>query len=451
MKRISDIQQRLDAQALLLHAQVCNTAPSELVRTLDEVVAASVAPPLARAQHREAVLREVHARKGQLSPAARKRLEAFFAELKAVDLDTLRQAMHRPEESPRVGSPVGKAPSSRVLDPGVDRAVLSRSLRMGRMKDWTLVQGIRAEEGGRGTVPTELGPLQVDISGKSLRIVQGATLRSPTDQEASALATVLGATMGLARADQPFIYALVKSLEAARGPLYLPCEVKALPDGQAPKGLLAAELIDPASPYASLRGLLRDQGPQPALTYAFQALHDSNSNVGFGALSPDGKSQYLRFQDYSTPTPAQLCAIAASTGRTIHTTVLGVPTYAGPQDQPSEVEARTRSFNISMGWTRHDSEADHRKELASYREKALPRGTVVETAKSLGSRYGDYGLAGMATIRHRDNMMELLLHLRNELPPEALRDQVNYAVSHGQVPLGSEQAWLDTLRRVLLG
>lgn len=662
MNRIGTKQQQLDAQALLLQAQSSRSAPAALERRLEGLVAAhSAEAPRARAQHRAAVLREVDAHKGQLSPAARAKLEGLLVELKTVDLDTLRQAMAGPPESPRsaliaralklmhdpandgverlrpafvgyagekvstivsdpvprertreaeraqhrvtigpkghlraadgtvpedglhrlllrddgqwyavrpssyglgefalgedkaigsigvrlekgkitgfeqsfspssgaqyensldglallflkledqgvkvgslelrslpmwswdwgsqkvdsflrfcaslevrdnelvrevrsltqgyldrIGSDVGKTRSS-IPDPGVDRGVLTHSLRMGPMKDWTLVNGLRAEEAGRATVPTELGPLLVDTTGKKLRIVQGSKLRAPTDEEATALATVLGAAIGLSREDQGLVLSLVKSLEAARGPLYLPSEVKELRNGEPPQGLLAAEAVDPSDRYASIKGLLPEQGPQQnAHSFASGVFFSGHQTTGLGALSPDGRSQYLSFQPYSYETTnlRLLCQIASATGRTIHTTIRGFPIYAEPNDEAWKPEARLRSFNESMGWTRYDSEADHRKQLASYREKAIPRGQVVETAKSLGSRYGDYGLAGMAQISHPDNIMELLLHLRAELPPEALRDQVCYAVGHAQVPRGSEQAWLDTLRRVLLG
>ncbi|MFO0725518.1 MAG: hypothetical protein U1E65_17170 [Myxococcota bacterium] len=354
----------------------------------------------------------------------------------------------------RQGSMVGKTPASKIVDPGVDRATTQHAVQLTEgIVAWAHVTGISGSGSGLATIPTRLGELSVDASGKKLKIIDNGSPRAPSDAEAQAIGAVLSKAVTVDVTDKTLALGLLKALEGAKGPLARPPAVSSLRFTEVPKGLVAARFVDPRDDRSVLSLFLTEQGPlQGARDYAFGVTYNS-MDMGLGALSPDGKSQYLEFQAYGHDERnfATLCQLATATGRTMHAAIRGIPIYAEPKDATWKLKSRLESFSVSMGWIQHDSAADHRRSLASYKSERIPAGKVLETVKGLGSSYGDYVQAGMARIADPDNMMEFMLHLRGVLPPEALRDCLLHAVSHDQVLRGSEQAWLDTLNRVLLG
>lgn len=357
----------------------------------------------------------------------------------------------------RIGSPVGKTAISKIADPGVDRTTTQGGLHIKEgIKAWAHVTGIKSSEPGRATVPTALGDLNVELGSGKLKIVDGEKMRAPTDAEANALAVVVSTAVAAADTDKALVLSILVALEKARGPVSTPPVLSsvAYPSLEVPSGLADARFLDHRHDLDVLKLLFREQGPlQDARSYAFGATAASSSTTGLGSLAPDGKSQSISFQAYGNEKADMetLCLLAKATGRTMHTTIRGNPVYAEPGDQYWKVRSRLDSLETSMGWHQVDSVADHRKSLAGYRGDHIPEGQVVKTARELGSHYGDYGIAGMARVGDDDNITELLIHLRDQMPPEALRDTVYYAVAQGQVKRGMEQAWVDLVKRVLVG
>jgi hypothetical protein len=287
-------------------------------------------------------------------------------------------------------------------------------------------------------------------------VVDGEKMRAPTDAEANALAVVVSTAVAAGDTDKALVLSILVALEKARGAVSTPPVLSSVthPSLEVPSGLADARFLDHRHDLDVLKLLFREQGPlQDARSYAFGATVASSSTTGLGSLSPDGKSQSISFQAYGNEKAYMetLCLLAKATGRTMHTTIRGNPVYAEPGDQYWKVSSRLGSLETSMGWHQVDSVADHRKSLAGYKEDHIPEGQVVKTARELGSHYGDYGIAGMARVGDVDNITELLIHLRGQMPPEALRDTVYYAVAQGQVKRGLEQAWVDLVKRVLVG
>ncbi len=344
-------------------------------------------------------------------------------------------------------SKIGQTPDVGPEDKGVRRDVggLQIPERPKGTDVWKLIEKIR-QDGDHVVVPTPAGELRLAI-GETLSVVpEGGPARPLEANEITALAQVLGPAASSWQCDVKLVSMVLAALEKSTGPLWVPVDLAGW-GAATPKGLVAARFIGKEEYRAPL---LREQGPNDAARdYARGATWDGYAN-GLRGISPDGKSQYLVLGNYDNGYAARLVALANATGRTIHAQVRDYPIYAKPGDQAWSVESQMREFEESMGQIQKDSKADRRKTLNA-RGKVDTKDLIVHL-KNLGDGYGDYRLAGLAYLTDPAQMKELVLHMRDTMPPEAVRNMVMYAVGHrGQVVRGTEQAWVDIMKRALVG